>query len=144
MKFVICEDHKGLRYKFTCSLNQYEIDKEQGVMELNKFAMVAVIASPEFSHCLEDERDMESYDSDDDFQDAPEDVESLNTLTDDTYQHQKNVQKHYMLPPACFLAILFWPCGEVPSCFRADVLYIQNLPTELYKVTLLLHSSIFN
>ena len=92
MRFV-CEDCKGPRYKFSCFLNQYEIDKEQGVMELNKFAMVAVVASSESSLGLEDERDTEGYDSDDDFQDASEDIESLDTLMNDTYQHQKSLQK---------------------------------------------------
>ena len=145
MRFITCEDYKGPRYSFSCSLSQYEIDGEQGVIELNEFAMVAIIASPEFTHDPEDERVAEGFDSDGDFQDAPEDVESLGT-SDEMVASTNAI--HYQessptVPPACFLAKLFWPHGELPRSFRADVYYIQNLPTELYKVVLVLPNSIY-
>ena len=127
MKFVVCEDHEGPRYKFIHSFNQYEIDREQGVIELNDFEMVAIIAGPEFTRDSEKEEVTEGYDSDDDFQDAPEDVESLGTSTNGIYHSLK-------MPPTCYLAKLFWPCGELPSSFRVDIYYLPNLPTELYKV----------
>ena len=41
---------------------------------------------------------------------------------------------HSKIPPAHCLAKLFWPRGELPSSFKADIYYIYNLPTELYKV----------
>ena len=136
MRFVICEDCKGPRYKFNCSFNQYEIDREQGVIELNDFAMLAIIAGPEFNRDSEKEEVREGYDSDDDFQDAPEDVESLGTSTNGIYRSQESspVLKKLKMPPACYLAKLFWPHGELPSSFRVDVYYLPNLPTELYKV----------
>ena len=51
--------------------------------------------------------------------------------------HQKNasIKKSLKLPPPCYLAKLFWPNAELPSSFRADVYYIQKLPTLLYKVS---------
>ena len=147
MRFVICGDeHKGPRYKFSCSFNQYEIDREQGVIELNDFAMVAIIAGPDFTHDPEDEGVAEGYDSDDDFQDAPEDVESLGTsngmAASGIYRRQKSspLLKKLKIPPACYLAKLFWPHRELPSSFKADVYYLQNLPTELYKVVVWLLS----
>ena len=142
MRFVICEDCEGPRYKFSCSFNQYEIDGEQGVIELNDFAMLAIIAGPEFTHDPEDEGVAEGYDSDDDFQDAPENVESLGTsngmATNGIYRHQKSspLLKKLKMPPACYLAKLFWPRGELPSSFKVDVYYLQNLPTEFYKVAM--------
>ena len=146
MRFITCEDYKGPRYSFSCSLSQYEIDREQGVIELNEFAMVAIIASPEFTHDPEDEGVAEGFDSDDDFQDALEDVESLGTSDEmvastNLVHYQETYPK--TVPPACFLAKIFWPRGELPRCFRADIYYILNLPTELYKVVLVLHSSIY-
>ena len=136
MKFVICEDHKGPRYKFIHSFNQYEIDGEQGVIELNDFGMVAIIAGPEFTHDSEKEEVTEGYDSDDDFQDAPEDIESLCTSTNGIYRSQESspLLRKLKMPLTCYLAKLFWPCGELPSSFRVDIYYLPNLPTELYKV----------
>ena len=137
MRFVTCEDYKGPRYSFSCSFSQCEIDGEQGVIELDEFAMVAIIAVPEFTFDQE-EGVTEGFDSDDDFQDALEDVESLGTSDEmvtspnGIYCHQKSSPK--TVPPMCFLAKLFWPRGELPRSFRADIYYIQNLPTELYKV----------
>ena len=150
MRFITCEDYKGPKYSFNCSLSQYEIDGEQGVIELNEFAMVAIIASPEFTHDLEDEGVAEGFDSDDDFQDAPEDVESLGTsngtATNGIYHRQRSspLPKKLRMPPACYLAKLFWPRGELPSSFRADVYYLQNLPTELYKVCNCLANALIN
>ena len=115
MRFVTCEDCEGPRYKFNCPINQFEVDGEQGWIEMYKFTMVAIVASPEFTHDSEDKGVGGGYDSDEDFQDAPEDT----------------------IPPVCYLAKLFWPRGELPSSFRADIYYLQNLPTELYKVGLL-------
>lgn len=144
MRFITCEDYKGPRYSFNCSLSQYEIKGEQGVIELKEFAMVAIIASPEFTHDLDDEGVAEGFDSDDDFQDAPEDIESLGISDDmvtpiNSHHHQES-SSPITIPPACFLAKLFWPRGELPRSFKADIYYIQNLPTELYKVVLILHN----
>ena len=130
MRFVTCKDRKGPKYKFRHSSCQCEIDEEQGVIELHKFTMVAIAASPEVSCDRGDERVAEQSDSDDDddFQDAPEDVGALST------------SEGVATPPACYLAKLFWPQGELPSSFRADVYILQKLPTEIYKVALtLLH-----
>ena len=127
MRFVTCNDHKGPKYKFSHSSYQYEIDEDQGVIELDEFAMIAIIvASPEVSSDQGDQRVAECCDSDDDFQDAPEDVESLTT------------SDGVATPHVCYLAKLFWPQGELPSSFRADVYILQKLPTELYKVALTL------
>ena len=140
MRFVICDDchSKASRYKFTYSLNQFEVDEEQGLIELNEFAMVAIVASPEYTHDQEDEGVSEAFDSDDDFEDAPEDVESLSATNEMSsngiYHRQKSSLGKLKVPPACYLAKLFWPRGELPSSFRADVYYLQNLPTEIYKV----------
>ena len=141
MRFVNCQDCTGPRYKFSRSLNQYEIDEDQGVIELNEFTMVAIIASPEFSHDQEDEGVADGFDSDDDFEDAPEDIDSLgasNRLATNgsIYHRQKSspAYKNLTMPPACYTAKLFWPNGKLPSSFRADVYYLQSLPTELYKV----------
>ena len=121
MRFVTCDDHEGPKYKFSRSLSQYEIDEDQGVIELDEISMVAIIASPEFSHDQEDEGVADGFDSDDDFQDAPEDIESLGAssriTTNGTYRHQKSspVQKNLKMPPACYTAKLFWPNGKLPS-----------------------------
>ena len=48
MRFVICEDSKGPRYKFKDSLYRYEVDKQQGLIELDKFGMIAIVAGSEF------------------------------------------------------------------------------------------------
>ena len=150
MRFITCEDYKGPRYSFNCPLSQYEIDREQGVIELNEFAMVAIIASPEFTHDPEDEGVGEGFDSDDEFQDAPEDVESPGTsngtATNGVYHRQRSspLSKNLRMPPACYSAKLFWPRGELPSSFRADVYYLQNLPTELYKVCNCLTNTLIN
>ena len=140
MRFVTCEDHTGPKYKFSHSLNQYEIDKDQGVIELYEFTMVAIIASPEFSHDQEDEGVADSFNPEDDFQDAPEDIDSLgasNRLATNGIDHRQRsslARKNLTMPPACYTAKLFWPNGKLPSSFRADVYYLQSLPTELYKV----------
>ena len=116
MRFVTCEDRKGPKYKFSHSSYQREIDEEQGVIELDKFAMVAITASPEVSCDQGDERVAEQSDSDDDddFQDASEDIGPF------------NASDVVATPPACYLAKLFWPQGELPSSFQADV--YRNFP----------------
>ena len=145
MRFVICEDWKGPKYQFSFSFNKTEIDAEQGAIELNEFAMVAIIASQEFSHDQKDDGvGGDGFDSDDDFHDAPENMDSCGIsdvmATEDAYnyQHQSSlpVQKKLEIPPACYLAKIFWPRGELPSSFRVDIYYVQKLPTELYKVWL--------
>ena len=49
MRFLTCEDCEGPRYKFSYSHNRFEIDKDQGWIELDKQAIVAVAASPEYT-----------------------------------------------------------------------------------------------
>ena len=139
MRFLTCENFKDLRYKFVYSLNNYDIDEEQGCIELRKFAMVALAACP-----LDDEGiQCEDNGSDDEFYEATEDVELLGTtqttaftLANHKLHHQKSSPKHMTLkiPPSRYIAKLFWPRGQLPNCFRADVYYLQNLPTELFKV----------
>ena len=135
MKFVVCEDWKDPRYKFNYSFNKTEIDAEQGVIELNEFAMVAIIACPEFTHDPEDEGVAEGYDSEDNFHDASD--EPLDKMAANGVYHRQRsspVQKNLQMHPVCYLAKLFWPHGELPSSFRIDIYYLQCLPTELYKV----------
>ncbi|XP_065887085.1 serine/threonine-protein kinase TAO3-like isoform X2 [Dysidea avara] len=121
MRFLTCEDCEGPRYKFTYSLGQYEIDNEQGWTGLNTFSIVAIAASTK--HTLDDEGAQHVYvedvESDDEFHEAPEDVQALSAPK---------------LPPARYLAKLFWPRGQLPNSFRADIVYSHNIPTELYKV----------
>ena len=135
MRFVICEDCNSIRYKFSYSSNEFEIDEEQGLIELNKFGMVAIIANPSFA--LEEDEGAGSQNSHKNIQDAFEDVECL-----DTSNGIGTDQKKLQVPPAHYLAKLFWPRGELPSSFKTDVDYLQYLPTELYKViTYLLQGS---
>ena len=142
MRFLTCEDCKGPRYKFRYSPNHFDIDEEQGCIELNKHVMVAIAASPEYA--LDDEgiqcnSEEEMCGSDDEYYEAPEGVESLGTpqtVTNHKLHHKKTSPKGKTLkmPPARYLAKLFWPRGQLPNCFRVDVYYLQNLPTEVFKV----------
>ena len=133
MRYVTCEDHTGPKYKFRYSLNQYKVDEQQGLIELSKFVIMAIVACSEFAEDHDSEQVSERFDSD-------EDVKSLSisdgvTANDiDYHQRSSSVQKRLRLPSACYLAKLFWPHGELPSSFRADIYYIQKLPTLLYKV----------
>ena len=140
MRFVICEDSKGPRYKFRDSVNQYEIDKQQGLIELNKLGMIAIVGGSEFACNHNGEQVVEGFDSNGSFQAVPEDVNSIDAsngaTTNDTNHHQQSscIQKQLKTPPTCYLAKLFWPHGELPSSFKADVYYIQKIPTLLYMV----------
>ena len=127
MRFVICEDCNGIRYKLSYSSNEFEIDEEQGLIELSKFGVVAIIANPGFAQ--EEDEGAGSQDSDKNIQDAFEDVECLGNSNGIGID-----QKKLQVPPARYLAKLFWPRGELPSSFKTDVYYLQCLPTELYKV----------
>ena len=133
MRFVTCQEGTGLRYKFSYSLNQFKVDEQQGLVELSKYGIMAIVACSEFANDHDSEQVAERSDSDGD-------VKSLNTsdgvtaIDTDCHQRSSSVQKRLTLPPACYLAKLFWPHGELPSSFRADVYYIQKLPTLLYKV----------
>ena len=137
MRFLTCEDCEGPRYKLSYTLNHFDIDEERGWIELDKFAMVAVAAGPDFA--LDDEgvqcNSEDDYESDDEFHEALEDVPT-NSLR---VQRQSSSPKGKTLrmPPARYLAKLFWPRGQIPNSFRVDVYYLQNLPTELYKVVVL-------
>ncbi|XP_065887093.1 uncharacterized protein [Dysidea avara] len=142
MRFLTCEDCKGPRYKFRYSPNHFDIDEEQGCIELNKPVMVAIAASPEYAldeegiQCNSEE---EMCGSDDEYYEAPEGVESLGTpqtVTNHKLHHKKTSPKGktIKMPPARYLAKLFWPRGQLPNCFRVDVYYLQNLPTEVFKI----------
>ena len=132
MRFLICEDCEGPRYKFKDSLDRFEIDEDQGWIELNNFAMIAISASPEYTfadegiHCNSEEGD----ESDVKFYLASEKVESLKT------QNKGNSPKGrtFGMPPARYLAKLFWPRGQDLNCFRVNIYYLHYLPTEIYKV----------
>ena len=134
MRFLTCEDWEGPRYKFRYSQNQFEIDEEQGWMELTKFSMVAIAASPDYS--LDDEGIQCSYEEDDDGDEFHEALEDVQAISAPKIHHQRSSprEKQLEMPPARYLAILFWPRGQFYSLFRADIYYLQNIPTELYKV----------
>ena len=136
MRFVTCGDHAGPRYKFSYSLNQYKVDERQGLIELSKFVIMAVVACSEFANDHNNEQVAEHFDSDGGSQDVKSPDTSDGVIANGIDVHQKNssIQKGLKLPPPCYLAKLFWPHGELPSSFRADVYYIQKLPTLLYKV----------
>ena len=128
MRFLSCEDCDGPRYKFRYSLEQYEIDNDQGWTELYKFSMVAIVVSTE--NTLYDEGaqyiNVEDLESDDEFHEAAEDVLTLDS-TPQMYRISKT-------PPARYLAKLFWPRGQLPNSFIADIVYSHNIPTEIFKV----------
>ena len=138
MRFVICEDSKGPRYKFRDSLNQYEVDQQQGLIELNKLGMIAIVAGSEFTYDHKSDQVVEGFGSNEHFQAATKDADSVDASNgatiNDTNHHQQSIQKRLKTPPACYLAKLFWPRGELPSSFKADVYYIQKIPTLLYMV----------
>ena len=127
MRFVVCEDCNGIRCKFSYSSSEFEVDEEQGLIELNKFGMVAIIANPGFAQ--EEDEGAGSQNFDKNIQNTFKDVEYL-----DTSNGIGTDQKKLQVPPVRYLAKLFWPRGELPSSFKADVYYLQYLPTELYKV----------
>ena len=67
MRFITCENCEGPSYKFEyASQDQFEIYEEQGLIELNTMAMVAIAASSE--------NKSNSAESDDEFHDTFEDV----------------------------------------------------------------------
>ena len=140
MRFVICEDSKGPRYKFRDSLNQYEVDKQQGLIELSELGMIAIVSGSEFAYNYSGAQVVEGFDCNRSFQAVPEDINSIDVsngvTTNDTNHHQQSscIQKQLKIPPACYLAKLFWPRGELPSSFKADLYYIQKIPTLLYMV----------
>ncbi|XP_065887091.1 uncharacterized protein [Dysidea avara] len=136
MRFLVCEDCEGPRYKFRYSMNHFDIDTERGWIELSKFVMVAVVAGPDFSLDDEGVHSEEEYGSDDDeFHDTLEDI-SLSSLKVHR-QRSSPKGKTLRMPPVRYLAKLFWPRGQILNSFRVDVYYLQNLPTELYKVNTL-------
>ena len=141
MRFLTCEDCEGPRYKFSYSHNHFEVDEDQGLINLDKLAMVAVAASPEYT--LDNEDIKEGHGSDDEFFEAPEDVESIVStqvaearVMNHRLQRQHSMPKEKIrIPSARYLAKSFWPCGQLPDSFRVDIYYSQNIPTELYKVS---------
>ncbi|XP_065887148.1 uncharacterized protein [Dysidea avara] len=130
MEFLTCEDCKGPRYQFEySSVDCFGIDEDQGWIELYRFAMVAIAAS---SKC----RLTATESDDDDFHEAIEDVELLgasNVRQQETFSKGKTIN----MPLSRYLAKLFWPRGQLPNSFRADAFYLQNIPTELYRVDIL-------
>ena len=145
MRFLTCEDCEGPRYKFSYSPNHFEVDEDQGWLELNKSVMAAIVANPK--HAGDDAAQCnpeEEHESDDEFFEATEDVVRLNTLNGDAspvrnhnkvhYQQSSPKRKMSKIPPARYLAELLWPRGELLNSFKIDVYHLQNLPTQLYKV----------
>ena len=123
MKFLTCEDFEGPRYKFKCySVDFFEIDEDQGSIELYRFAMVAIAASSE----------ARQTESDEEYQDTVQTIESSNTPQ--VAVSSKEIK--LSIPPARYLAKVFWPHGQLPKSFKADIFYLQNIPTEIYKVKL--------
>ena len=133
MCFLTCEDCEGPRYKFSYSLNHFDIDEERGWIELSKFVMVAMAAGPDYSIDGEGVHSEEEHGSDDDeFHDTHEEI-PLGSLKLNR-QGSSPKEKTLRMPPVQYLAKMFWPCGQIPNSFRVDIYYLQNLPTELYKV----------
>jgi len=67
MRFLICEDCEGPRYKFEyASQDQFEIYEEQGLIELNTKAMVTIVARSE--------NKFDSEEFDEEFVDAVEEI----------------------------------------------------------------------
>ena len=115
MRFLVCEDCEGPRYKFRYSMDHFEIDNDQGCIELQRFSMLAVAAGSIT-------REIKSAE----FYYAPGDDASCNS--------KSYTGMSYGIPSGRYVAKLFWPRGHLPNSFRVDVFYLQNLPTEHYKV----------
>jgi len=81
--------------------------------------------------------DSRQSDSDDDFHDTAEDAESLKEIKVPHQQETSSKGKTLSMPPVRYFAKLFWPHGQLPNCFKVDVFYFQNIPTEIYKVYIL-------
>ena len=47
---------------------------------------------------------------------------------------EENIEHKSVDVPVCYIAKLFWPLKSLPVSFRADVVFVQNIPTELFKV----------
>jgi len=71
MRFLTCEDCGDPRYKFSYSMDHFEIDNDQGCIwfKVNKSAMVALAAHSECTVMP-----TEDAESDDEFYEASEDV----------------------------------------------------------------------
>ena len=124
MEFLTCEDFEGPRYKFECySVDNFQIDEDQGSINLHRFAMVAIAAS----------FDAKQNESDEEYQDTVQNFESC-SVPKVHQQAMSSKAKTVTMPPARYLAKLFWPGGQLPDSFTTDVFYLQNIPTEIYKV----------
>ena len=132
MRFVTCDNNEGPRYKFIHCLDEY-IDGQQGMIELTKFVMVAIVA-------ITQDQDVKQVAEGFDSNGGSKDNLSpgiYNGVAMNDIDHAKSLpitQQKWSIPPACYVAKLFWPRAELPSSFRADVHYIQKLPTLMHKV----------
>ena len=141
MKFLTCEDCEGPRYKFVYSQSQFEIDGEQGWIKLTKFSLFAIAASPDYS--LDDEgiqcnsEEGTGSEDEEEFHEAQEVLENTQTTSTPKLHSQRSLSKERTIgmPPARYLAILFWPRKHFIGSFRVDIYYLQNLCTEIFKVT---------
>ena len=108
MSFVICDKYENQSYRFIFPSKLFLINEHHGWIEMKKiFFMVAIVACLNF----------------------------MESITSSLMKPFGNLNEG-MFPPSCYLAKLFWPRGELPSSFKVDVYYIENIPTEIYKVTL--------
>ena len=126
---VICEDLRSSIYKFSFFSNSITVSEDHGCIQMNNLAMVAIVGTNRRSTAYLSSREY-----------------SLSTpsaiVMRDAYKYV-GLNLTQIIPLLRCLAKVFWPRGELPSSFIVDIYYIQNLPTELYKVTdsLLLHIS---
>ena len=107
MKILTCTEFEGLKYQLKHSGLQYEIGMEYGLIKLEQLTtlMVAIV-----SECK---------------------PVAINGDIDEHIEdnHQATIA------PTRYLAKLFWPPKLLPDSFRADMFCIENLPTEMHKVT---------
>ncbi|XP_065887107.1 uncharacterized protein [Dysidea avara] len=131
MRFLTCEDCEGPRYKFGySSIDCFEIDENQGWIELHRFSLVAIAASSDSRQTNHESHETLEYHNTVKIFETP--------CAPEMHQQQTSVKgKTPSMPPGRYLAKLFWPRGQLPNSFRADIFCLQNIPTEIYKVNTL-------
>jgi len=139
MRFLTCEDCDGARYKF--KHYQGQLDEDQGCIEITNlnFIILAIVTNP--GKTLDDVEvqctvDKEHQSHDNQFSNPHQSLSAPQGAISPISNHQKSYSKEKTasMPPAQYIAKLFWPCNPVPSSFKVDVYYLQKLPTTLYKV----------
>ena len=109
VKFYICEEFEGPKYQFRGSQVQFEIGVEYGLIKLEQLTTLMVAIVSECKPV------------------------AVNGGTSDHIKEDVTTTV-----PTRYLAKLFWPLKHLPASFRADIFCIHNLPTEIYKVLIIL------